>query len=54
MAERLKTYASELSRKRSRPDFTEWTRFKDPEGVGWEFKTFTCRYHPLIESATDE
>ncbi|HEY9630500.1 MAG TPA: hypothetical protein V6C84_24660 [Coleofasciculaceae cyanobacterium] len=54
LAERLKTYASELSRKRSKPGFTEWTRFKDPEGIGWEFKTFTCRFHPLIEFVENE
>lgn len=48
LAERLQTYGSLLSRKRSKPGFTEWTRSRDPEGIGWEFRSFTCRFHPLI------
>ena len=54
LAERLKTYASLLSRKRSKPGFTEWTRLRDPESIGWEFQTFTCRFHPLIRTVEYE
>jgi hypothetical protein len=43
-----------LDRRRFRPDFTGWTRLKDPQGIGWEFKSFTCRFHPLIEFVEDE
>jgi hypothetical protein len=49
LAERLQINSSQLSRKRCKPGFVEWTRAQDPDGIGWEFRSFTYRFHPLVE-----
>ncbi len=35
LAHRLNVSETTISRRKSKPDFAEWTRSKDPEGVGW-------------------
>lgn len=35
LAQRLGVSYSTISRRRSQEDFTEWSRSRDPDGVGW-------------------
>lgn len=35
LAKRLDTTSSTIARRKTEPDFTEWSQTKDPEGLGW-------------------
>jgi hypothetical protein len=35
LAKRLQVDSSTVSHRKLKPDFTEWTRGKDPDGIGW-------------------
>ncbi len=35
LAKRLRVASSTVSHRKPKPDFTEWTRSKDPDGIGW-------------------
>lgn len=37
LAERLNVSATTISRKKSQPDFPDWTRSKDPDGITWMY-----------------
>ncbi len=37
LAKRLDTHTSTIGRRKSDPDFVDWTRSKDPEGMGWQY-----------------
>jgi hypothetical protein len=39
--------------KRGESDFSEWTRGKDPEGIGWIYNEQDKQYHPIIDSVTN-
>lgn len=51
LAERLGIDSSAISRKRNRPEFSQWTESHDPHRVGWEYRTSTRRFHPIQYSA---
>jgi hypothetical protein len=35
LAKRLDTTSSTIARRKTEPDFTEWSQTKDPDGLGW-------------------
>lgn len=37
LAKRLDTTSSTIARRKTEPDFTEWSLSKDPEGVAWSY-----------------
>jgi hypothetical protein len=37
LAKRLDSTTSTISRRKGDPDFVDWTRSKDPEGMGWQY-----------------
>jgi|GEM_PF-726802 len=37
LAKRLDLHSSTIAKKKSDPDFTEWSQSKDPEGIGWKY-----------------
>ncbi len=47
LASRLNSYSSTISKKRSKPNFSEWTRALDPDGIAWEYQAITRRFHPV-------
>lgn len=47
LAERLQTNCSMISRRRSKADFSEWSRFNDPDSLAWTYVPFTRRFYPL-------
>jgi hypothetical protein len=47
LASRLNSYSSTISKNRSKPKFSEWTRALDPDGIAWEYRAITRRFHPV-------
>ncbi|HEY9606299.1 MAG TPA: heavy metal translocating P-type ATPase [Allocoleopsis sp.] len=37
LANRLKVSATTINRRKAKPDFSEWTRDRDPEGITWAY-----------------
>jgi hypothetical protein len=48
LAKRLDVHSSTVYKRRSDPDFTEWTRSRDPEGLAWAYSTETKEYFQVI------
>lgn len=47
LAKRLKSSSSTVSNKRSKPNFSEWSMALDRDGVAWEYRFITRRFHPI-------
>ncbi len=47
LARRLVVSPQTLSRKKMSPDFTTWTRQKDPLGQGWAYSALEKRFYPV-------
>jgi hypothetical protein len=46
LARRLNVSASTIGKRKLKPDFTEWVRSKDPEGMGWRYSQVTKQFYP--------
>ncbi|MEA5598394.1 hypothetical protein [Rivularia sp. UHCC 0363] len=47
LAKRLGVYSSTVFKRRDDPEFPEWTRNKDPDGVAWTFSPDTKEFFPV-------
>ncbi len=47
LARRLDVHSSTVLKRRSDPDFSEWTRSRDPEGISWKYAPDTKLFYPL-------
>ena len=47
LAARLKLSSQLLSRHKSKPDFIEWSRAKDPEGIAWTYNPASKSFHTV-------
>jgi hypothetical protein len=47
LAKRLDVHSSTVYKRRTEPDFSEWTRERDPEGIAWKFSSETKEFYPL-------
>ena len=47
LAKRLDVHSSTVYKRRDDPDFPEWSRSKDPEGIAWKFIPDTKQFCPL-------
>lgn len=47
MVERLGVKSSTLGSAKKKPDFSSWSKSKDPEGVAWQWVTEFKRFVPL-------
>lgn len=45
LAKRLDVHSSTVYKRRSEPNFTDWTRNRDPEGLGWGYAEDTKEYY---------
>jgi hypothetical protein len=45
LAKRLDVHSSTVYKRRSEPNFTDWTRNRDPDGTGWEYSTESKEYY---------
>jgi hypothetical protein len=50
LAKRLDLNSSTVGRRKSEPDFEEWSRSKDPEGVAWKYEPDTKMYVAVISN----
>lgn len=48
LAKRLDLNSSTVGRRKSEPDFEEWSQSKDPEGVAWQYEPETKLYIAVI------
>lgn len=49
LAKRLDVHSSTVYKRRSDPDFPEWSRSRDPEGIAWKYSPDTKQFSPLEE-----
>ncbi|WP_017315910.1 hypothetical protein [Mastigocladopsis repens] len=49
LAKRLNVYSSTVYKRRDDPDFSEWSRTKDPDGVAWKYSRKTKEFFPVEE-----
>jgi hypothetical protein len=45
LAKRLDVHSSTIYKRRSEPNFTDWTRNRDPEGLAWGYAEATKEYY---------
>jgi hypothetical protein len=45
LAKRLDVHSSTIYKRRSEPDFTDWTRNRDPEGLAWAYAQASKEYY---------
>jgi hypothetical protein len=49
LAKRLGVYSSTVYKRRNDPDFPEWSRQRDPDGIAWTFSRKTKEFFPVEE-----
>lgn len=49
LAKRLNVYSSTVYKRRNDPEFPEWSRSRDPDGIAWTFSEKTKEFFPLEE-----
>jgi hypothetical protein len=49
LAKRLDVHSSTIYKRRDDPDFSEWSRSRDPEGIAWQYSPETKDFSPLEE-----
>ena len=47
LAKRLDVHSSTIYKRRSEPDFTDWTRNRDPEGLAWGYAEAAKEYYRI-------
>ncbi len=50
LAKRLDVHSSTIGKRKSDPDFAQWSQSKDPDGVAWEYSPETKEFLPVEES----
>ncbi|MGB5896930.1 MAG: hypothetical protein WBG66_01905 [Geitlerinemataceae cyanobacterium] len=50
LARRLQVSASTIGKRKLKPDFTEWVRSKDPQGMSWRYSQVTKQFYPQPRS----
>ncbi|MEQ9371271.1 MAG: hypothetical protein RIG63_19915 [Coleofasciculus chthonoplastes F3-SA18-01] len=50
LAKRLDVHSSTIGKRKSDPDFAQWSQTKDPDGVAWEYSPETKEFLPVEES----
>jgi hypothetical protein len=52
LAKRLDLNSSTVGRRKSDPDFPEWSQSKDPEGIAWKYESATKLYVAVNEHSS--
>jgi hypothetical protein len=47
LAKRLDVHSSTIYKRRSEPDFTDWTRNRDPDGLAWAYAEDSKEYYRI-------
>ncbi|NEP07143.1 MAG: hypothetical protein F6K34_21410, partial [Okeania sp. SIO4D6] len=48
LAIRLNVHASTISKRKTKPDFGEWSSQKDPESIAWKYFKEQAQFLPII------
>ncbi len=49
LARRLQVHSSTVGKRKLDPDFSEWTRQRDPENIQWQYSDETKLFYPVEE-----
>ncbi|MBO9997809.1 MAG: hypothetical protein J7641_02185 [Cyanobacteria bacterium SID2] len=52
LARRLAVSPSTIGKRKHKPDFSEWVRTKDPDGISWHYCDDTKQFHPADSETT--
>jgi hypothetical protein len=47
LAKRLDVHSSTVGKRKSDPDFSEWSQSRDPEGMAWVYSAETKEFVPV-------
>jgi hypothetical protein len=47
LAKRLSVYSSTVYKRRNDPEFSEWSRSRDPDGIAWTYSEKTKEFFPI-------
>lgn len=53
LAKRLDVHSSTVGKRKSDPDFSEWSQSRDPEGIAWVYSPDTREFLPLNKPESD-
>jgi hypothetical protein len=48
LSRRLEVHPATITKNRTKPTFTDWTRSRDPEGKAWQYLPEAERYSPVL------
>ena len=51
LAKRLDVHSSTIGKRKSDPDFAQWSQSKDPDGIAWEYSPETKEFLPVEEES---
>jgi hypothetical protein len=54
LAKRLDVHSSTVGKRKSDPDFSEWSQSRDPEGMAWAYSAETKEFVPVEAKAESE
>ena len=54
LAKRLDVHSSTVGKRKSDPDFSEWSQSRDPEGIPWEYSPDTKEFLPVQKKPESE
>lgn len=54
LAKRLDVHSSTIGKRKSDPDFSEWSQSRDPEGIAWEYSLETKEFLPVQKKPKSE
>lgn len=54
LAKRLDVHSSTIGKRKSDPDFSEWSQSRDPEGIAWEYSSETKEFLPVQKKPKSE
>ncbi|NEP01447.1 MAG: hypothetical protein F6K58_22880 [Symploca sp. SIO2E9] len=49
LAKRLEVHSSTVGKRKTDPDFPQWSQSKDPEGIAWEYLPDTKEFLPRLD-----
>lgn len=50
LAQRLRVHSSTVYKRRYEPNFPQWSKSRDPEGIAWEYSEDTKEFYPQEKS----
>lgn len=53
LAKRLDVHSSTVGKRKSDPDFSQWSQSRDPEGVAWAYSPDTKEFLPLKDKPSE-